>query len=172
MSTSPHAPGSALQPHQRFRLLRRTPDRAQLLVDGKATGLALDGLDLQAAYAWQGLHLLLVHTGNHFEDALYCYLLSASLEVLDQAAIGGFYSTGELGALRVIGPDAIAFTFPSSAQAWHLRLLPRPSWRLPFVCGQFGVWGRRAFRRHFVLRRCAQLPPLRGDGTREGAGDV
>ena len=144
------------------RLPQRADDeapRSELLVDGRATGVILDGGVLEAAVQWHDQHLLFITDDVPYEEALRIVLIDASLQSVDTAELGAAYSTGSFTDLALLPPDTVSFRFIGGT-TWTVRLLQQDQFRLPFVSEPRGVSRRLGFTRRFVVHGDPQ--PERG----------
>jgi hypothetical protein len=135
------------------------PPRCELRIDGRATGLCLSGVVLEAALRCDAGWLLFLTDDVPFEDMLSIHLLNpAGTLRLDSARIGSAYATGNFRALRIQPPDTLAFHFMGGTP-WSVQLLAVPAWRLPFVGEPAGVHRPFGFLRRFVVRGAPRPAP-------------
>jgi hypothetical protein len=129
----------------------RTPPKSELLLDGTATGKYISGAVLQAAIQWRSFYLLFMTNNDLFEDWLDIGLVDKDMNRLDSAVIGGPYTNGIFSQISFVSPDSVQFYFFKD-RAWTVKLLPRPSLRIPWVLEPIGVWRSFNFSRHFIIR--------------------
>ncbi len=123
---------------------------SEILIHGASTGVLITGAVLELSARWREFHLVMMTDDVPGEDILGIHLLNKDLRVLDSAFIGNPYSTGFFRFLEWRGNDRMSFRF-SGEKIWILRLLDKPSFRIPFSIGTPGVRRRFGFTRHFVV---------------------
>lgn len=137
-------------------LARRPPETegeqplSELLLNGRPSGLILEGATLEAAVQWRGHHLLFLTDDVPYEEALRIVLLSEHWQVLDEAELGAAYSTGSFSNLALLPPDMVRFRFIGGTD-WTVRLLTQKQFRLPWVSEPRGCSRRFGFGRRFVV---------------------
>jgi hypothetical protein len=138
--------------------------RSEILLDGRATGLIVEGCVLEAAIRWRDCVLAFLTDDIPHEDALRIYLLDAPPAgrpcIADSAWIGAMYSTGAFRQLALREPDAVSFHFIGGT-AWTLKLLAQETLSLPFFGEPKGVHRPFGLHRRFSLRADPQTEPRR-----------
>jgi hypothetical protein len=124
---------------------------SELVVGGVPTGKRISGATLEGAVEWDSFYLLFLTDDIPHEEMLRVILLSAELEVVDEALIGGPYSTGSFSSLELSGTNAVRFRFIGGAP-WSVHLLSRRALRLPFISEPRGVHRAFGFTRQFIVR--------------------
>lgn len=72
--------------------------------------------------------LLLVTEGSPFEEALYIYYLTNSLQIKDSLELSVMYAEGMLRNVSVIDSNRIEFSFFSNDEKWILKILSAPKY--------------------------------------------
>lgn len=123
---------------------------SELLLDGRPSGLIMDGAVLEAAVEWHGCRIAFFTDDIPFEDMLRIYMFDADMTLLDTAVLGAMYSTGTFTELNLQPPNALTFRF-FGGTFWRLVLLAKPEFSLPFISDPSGV--SRGFKlfRHFRI---------------------
>jgi hypothetical protein len=120
--------------------------RSHLAIDGRRTGLQLDGLTLEAQLALDdGSALLLLTENSPYEEGLHVYLLSPRGTVEDALEAGAAFSPGIL-ELRGAGSDWVDLRFFRNDLVYHVEVGRRPQLRLRLPAG----W---KYKRRFALHR-------------------
>src|SRR3954454_16917047 len=120
-----------MQPIARFALepvgpgTEGVPPRSRLLFDEQPVGTTLGGTCLEAQFVAKDKYLLILSDEIPYEETLRFYLLGGSLRVVDWLELGGPYSPGVLGDLRVAAPDRLEFSFAGNNR-WQLRIQEAP----------------------------------------------
>lgn len=137
--------------------LRRLPQssdsdapRSELMLQGAPTEKIVEGATLEAAVAVGTFHLIFTTDDCPFEEMLRIILLDSAFNMLDSALVGGPYATGSFSSLTLKEPDTVLFHFIGDT-TWSVQLLPRATFRWPFVSEPFGVWRSFSFSRRFVV---------------------
>lgn len=123
---------------------------SELLLDGKPTGLIVDGAVLEAAVKWQGCRIAFFTDDIPFEDMLRIYMFDADMTLVDAAVLGGMYSTGTFADLNLQPPDTLTFRFIGGI-TWRIVLLAEREFALPFLSDPRGVNRKFKFFRHFRI---------------------
>jgi len=123
---------------------------AELLLNGKPTGLIVTGAILEAALEWQGCRIAFFTDDIPFEDMLRIYMFDANLALVDAAALGAMYSTGTFAELSLQPPNALTFRF-FGGTVWRMVLLAERELALPFFSDPSGVSRQFKFFRHFRM---------------------
>ena len=123
----------------------------EVVLGDRRTGKKVPGAVLEAAMQWNDYYLLFTTDGVDFEEFLSIVLLDRNLDVVDRATLGMMYSTGTFGGARLVGENEVDFQFIGDT-TWTVRLLEKPSFRIPLIPDRIGVWRPFGFRRHFVVR--------------------
>jgi len=124
---------------------------SELVVSGVRTGKRISGAILEGAVEWDSFYLLFLTDDIPHEEMLRVALLNAELEVVDEALIGGPYSTGSFSSLELCGTDSVRFRFVGGSP-WTVQLLSKRALRLPFISEPRGVHRRFGFLRQFIVR--------------------
>lgn len=127
-------------------------DRAVVAIDGVATSTRIPGTILEAAVRCEPGYLLFVTADTLHDELLDIHLVDDRGRHLDRAFVGGPYASGHFERLRLDPPRTVRFRFVDDAD-WSVRVLPRPSFALPFVSGANGAWRGGRWTRHFVIDR-------------------
>ena len=131
-----------------------TSPRSELAIAGRPTGTIVTGEVFEAAVALDpdrgGGYLAFLTEGVPFEEGLRIVLLDAAGRLLDQAGVGQAYTPAFFGELEIESPDSLRFRFLGDGH-WHLRLLPRPQFRLPLFPEAPCVSRPLGFSRRFLL---------------------
>jgi hypothetical protein len=138
------------------------PPMSELIDQGQPTGVVLPGAVLEAAVALDQSvsgHLLFLTDDIPYEEALRIILLGPRFELLDQAEIGGAYTTGSFSGLSLSPPDTLRFRFMGDAD-WSVRVLPRPALYVPCLSESRGVSRPWGWRRHFVVQGRPRPEPI------------
>jgi hypothetical protein len=114
---------------ERFSLRRIEGElsRSELLRDGSATGLILNGVDLDRQYQVERQFLLFLTDDCPFEEGLHIYLLSPFLRILDGFEFCAIYSPGVLRDIETKENGVISFSFYFDDR-WEMQVLDKPSW--------------------------------------------
>jgi hypothetical protein len=134
---------------------RDAAPQAEVVIDGRATGLVVPGRDLEAALEIDGRWLIFLTDGVPMEELLSIHLVSADGRLLDTASIGQMYSPGIFADLALEPPRAVRFRFLGDVQ-WRVDVdtEPRLAWPLraeaPAVKRPFG------FQRWFRVKAGAE----------------
>ena len=121
---------------------------SELLLDGKPTGLIVDGAVLEAAVEWQSCRIAFFTDDIPFEDMLHIYMFDADMTLIDAAVLGGMYSTDTFAKLNLQPPDALTFRFIGGI-TWRMELLTEREFALPFLSDPRGVSRKFKFFRRF-----------------------
>jgi hypothetical protein len=127
------------------------PPVSELVVSGVPTGKRVSGAILEGAVEWDSFRLLFLTDDIPHEEMLRVALLNAELDVVDEALIGGPYSTGSFSSLELCEPDAVRFRFIGGVP-WTVQLLSKRALRLPFISEPRGVHRSFGFSRQFIVR--------------------
>ena len=100
-------------------LLENQKSQNQIEVSGKV---------LEAQYRVGDNFLVLVTEGNPFEEALYIYYFSNSLQLLDSLELSAMYAEGILRNVSVANSDEIKFSFFDNNEQWTLKILLNPKY--------------------------------------------
>ena len=120
---------------------------------GTAIGPVVEAALLEAAVEGSGFLLLFLTDDVPFEDRLSIVLISGAGQLLDQAVIGGPYTTGSFNGLRPQGDNRVHFRFAGDTD-WCVQVLPQPQWRWPLshdLADPRGVTRPFGWRRRFRL---------------------
>ena len=123
--------------------------KSEILFEESNTGIFIEGVILEAAFKSSDKFLLFVTDDIPQEDSLSIYLLSDTFLMLDQARLGGIYTTGSFKVIDYNG-SVIYFRFFNEAK-WQLTLLDKPTLRLPIFSEPAGVSRKLGLTRHFKL---------------------
>lgn len=134
---------------------------SELLVDGKPTGVIVDGAILEAAVDWHGCRIAFFTDDIPFEDMLRIYMFDANLALLDAAVLGGMYSTGTFTDLHLQAPNTLTFRF-FAGTVWRAVLLTEREFSIPFLSDPRGVSRTFKFFRHFRIEGEPQPESLPG----------
>lgn len=124
----------------------------EVMLQGVSTGRILQAGVLCAALEAPGGYLLLTTDGELFEDALTITLMSPVGQILDKASIGHCYTAGTFEDARLEEGNSVGFRYLDDCR-WHVRVLPRSTWRIPVLTEPQLVWRRFGFKRRFVVSR-------------------
>ena len=123
---------------------------SELILNGKPTGLIVNGAVLEAAVEWKGYRIAFFTDDIPFEDMLRIYMFDANMTMVDAATIGAMYSTGTFNELSLQPPNALTFRF-FGCTIWRLVLLAKPEFSLPVISDPSGVSRRFKFFRLFRI---------------------
>lgn len=110
-----------------LRAVPATPDevpRCQLLVDGVLRGPLLDGVILEAQFAFGTERLVLITHDCIFEEQLDILLFDDHFQVVDQISLGVMYAAGIVDEIDARG-DAVEFGF-FGGDRWRVTVLAEP----------------------------------------------
>lgn len=124
---------------------------SELVVDGRPTGLHLEGALLEAAIHCDAGLLLLMTDDYSFEDGLHIYLVDPGFVLLDSASMGWAYADALFSDLRLQPPDTVLFRFLGPVE-WSVRILPERTWRMPLFSEPLGVSRTFGFVRRFIVQ--------------------
>ncbi|GAA0371023.1 hypothetical protein GCM10009092_39190 [Bowmanella denitrificans] len=102
-------------------LLENEKLKKQFYVQGKV---------LEAQYKIGENFLVLVTEGNPFEEALYIYYFSDSLNLMDSLELSVMYSEGMLRNLSLTDSGDIVFSFFDNDEQWILKVYSHPKYTL------------------------------------------
>jgi hypothetical protein len=123
---------------------------SELLVDGKPTGVIVDGAILEAAVDWHGCRIAFFTDDIPFEDMLRICMFDANLALLDAAVLGGVYSTGTFTDLHLQAPNTLTFRL-FAGTVWRAVLLAEREFSIPFLSNPRGVSRTFKFFRRFRI---------------------
>jgi len=123
---------------------------SELLLNGKPTGLIVNGAVLEAAVEWQCYRIAFFTDDIPFEEMLRIYMFDANMTIVDAATIGAMYSTGTFIELSLQPPNVLTFRFFGGI-IWRMMLLAKPEFSLPCISDPSGVSRRFKFFRHFRI---------------------
>lgn len=126
--------------------------RSEILQNAIPTGKYVAGAILVATIQWGSLYLLFVTDDCPFEEALNIHLLDEHLDPIDSTVIGWIYNTGVFESLTLVQPNIVQFRFLGDAD-WNIELLPKYTFRLPFLTESPGIWRKLGSSRHFRIYR-------------------
>jgi hypothetical protein len=126
--------------------------RCRLFYQGQDTGRELTGAFLEASVQAGNEWLLFLTHDVPFEETLEIVLLDRSFEVLDRASLIAPNATGAFRDLQILSDRCVRFNFIGQ-EAWELKLLERPGFRLPLIGEPFGVVRPFGFSRRFALSK-------------------
>lgn len=125
--------------------------KSAILINGEATGKFVAGAVLEGSVQWMNFLLLFMTDDIPYEEMLRIVLLDDRLNLVDSALIGSPYSTGSFSSLRLVEPNSVSFRFIGDTN-WCIELLPKPTFRIPFISEPPGVWRPLGFSRHFIIQ--------------------
>jgi hypothetical protein len=88
----------------------------------------VSGKVLEAQYQIGENFLVLVTEGNSFEEALYVYYFSSSLQLLDSLELSAIYSEGMLRNISLSDSGDIMFSFFDNDERWVLKVYSHPKY--------------------------------------------
>ncbi|MEJ2755785.1 MAG: hypothetical protein P8104_08130 [Gammaproteobacteria bacterium] len=88
----------------------------------------ISGKVLEAQYRIGENFLVLVTEGNPFEEALYVYYFSSSLQLLDSLELSAMYSEGMLRNISLSDSGGIMFSFFDHDERWVLNVYSHPKY--------------------------------------------
>ncbi len=88
----------------------------------------VSGKVLEARYQIGENFLVLVTEGNSFEEALYVYYFSSSLQLLDSLELSAIYSEGMLRNISLSDSGDIMFSFFDNDERWVLKVYSHPKY--------------------------------------------
>jgi hypothetical protein len=142
-----------MEPVDYFRVERvsDTVGRSLLLQDGKAVAI-VDGVALEAQFAFEHGYLIFASDDNPYEEILHIHLFDPSYRLLDSVCLGRPYCSGLLRDVAV-GNNCVEFSF-FGGDRWRLivRSKPRSAFFLwPLSPDRLHRWLRA---RYLELDRC------------------
>ena len=120
-----------VQPSQSFSLRSSShsqdePPRAELIADGRSTGVVVPGVTLEAHYETPEWHLLFTTENIPFEEALHITLLDRQFARLDQVELSHPFTPGTVTGLQTNdGADRVRFSF-FGGDLWEVTVLRLP----------------------------------------------
>ncbi len=139
-----------------------TQARSEVLIGGNSTGIIIPGKVLEAAIKIDSRRYLLFVTDDViFEEMLTILLLDSSEGIVEKLIIGGAYSSGHFGALKV-SPHSASFRFIGDT-TWTVKVSASPAFKLPFSDPR-GVSRPMGLRKYIDIS--AAPAPARADGSR------
>ena len=84
------------------------------------------GKILEAQYRVPDGFVVLLTEGNPFEEALYIYLLSAKLRVIDSLELSAMYAEAMLRNVSCSNTDELTFSFFDNDEKWVLKIFSTP----------------------------------------------
>ncbi|MBV1869905.1 MAG: hypothetical protein KUG76_03275 [Gammaproteobacteria bacterium] len=88
--------------------------------------IEVPGKILEAQYRAGDSFLFLVTEGNPFEEALYIYYVSSSLQIIDSLELSAMYAEGMLRNVLITSPKEIRFSFFDKNEQWVLTIFSKP----------------------------------------------
>lgn len=88
--------------------------------------ITVPGKVLEAQYRVGENFLVLVTEGNPFEEALYIYYFSNSLQLMDSLELSAMYAEGMLRNVSVSDSGEIEFSFFDNNEQWILKVFSNP----------------------------------------------
>jgi hypothetical protein len=102
------------------------PARAELLADGRSTGVVVPGVTLEAHYETPEWHLLFTTENIPFEEALHITLLDRQFARLDQVELSHPFTPGTVTGLQTNDrADRVRFSF-FGGDLWEVTVLQPP----------------------------------------------
>ncbi|SBS35020.1 hypothetical protein MSP8887_03318 [Marinomonas spartinae] len=86
----------------------------------------ISGKVLEAQYQIGENFLILVTEGNPFEEALYIYYFSASLQLMDSLELSATYAEGMVRNISLSDSGNINFSFFDNDEQWVLKVHSNP----------------------------------------------
>ncbi|MBR9829373.1 MAG: hypothetical protein GYB41_12115 [Oceanospirillales bacterium] len=86
------------------------------------------GKVLEAQYRIGENFLILVTEGNPFEEALYVYYFSNTLNLMDSLELSAMYSEGMLRNVSLSNSGDIMFSFFDNSEKWVLKVYSHPKY--------------------------------------------
>ena len=130
--------------------------RANLMLDGRPTGVSVPGIVLEAQYRCGEGYLLLTTENVPYEEAVHVLLLGPQFSVLDHVELAHPFAPGILSDLRPTGEGQLRFSF-FGGDLWELTVRGTPR-RLRLREAPTGVRGRL---RRLLIPRWLVLERLR-----------
>ncbi|MET1256084.1 hypothetical protein [Aliikangiella maris] len=90
--------------------------------------IEVSGKVLEAQYRIGENFLILVTEGNPFEEALYVYYFSNSLDLMDSLELSAMYSEGMLRNVALSDSGDIMFSFFDNNEQWVLKVFSHPKY--------------------------------------------
>jgi hypothetical protein len=130
------------------------PPRSELLMDGKATGISLPGVVLDAQFRCGDSFVLFTTENIPYEEALHITLLDGGLRALDHVELSHQFAAGALTDVQMGGDTQVRFSF-FGGDLWELTVLgaPRRLARGESPVGVKGHLGRMVTPRFLALVR-------------------
>lgn len=88
--------------------------------------IKVSGKILEAQYRVGDNFLFLVTEGNPFEEALYIYYFSNSLQLTDSLELSVMYAEGMLRNVSIVSSEEIEFSFFDKNEHWVLKIFSNP----------------------------------------------
>jgi len=110
--------------------IEKADDRPRVLLENKTLNkqFEVSGKVLEAQYQIGENFLVLVTEGNPFEEALYIYYLSNTLDLIDSLELSAMYSEGMLRNVSLSDSGDIMFSFFDNSEQWVLKVYSHPKY--------------------------------------------
>ncbi len=108
------------------------PPQAEVINTGSATGVVIDGANLEAALQVEGGVVLILNNDCPMEESLDIHYLDHNFTKRDQLTIFMMYGTGVFSDLRIIDGSTFSFSFFKKPERCQIRIRKKPAWRIPF----------------------------------------
>lgn len=130
------------------------PPRSELLMNGRATGISLPGVVLEAQFQCGDSYLVFTTENIPYEEALHITLLGPDLRTLDHVELSHQFASGALTDVQIGGETQVRFSF-FGGDLWELTVLgaPRRLARGEAPVGVKGHLGRMMTPRFLALVR-------------------
>jgi len=146
------------------RALVQSVPSCELVINGKHTGQRIAGCILEAAFQCDLGYLIFLTEDCPFEESLDIHLISLTGTLLDSARIGGMYTTGTFSNIQIHQPDTLFFDFMDktahkTGTTWIIKILPRPTARIPFLYGILGISRPFKLKQYFSVKFAPRTEP-------------
>jgi len=110
--------------------IEKPDETPRILLENKKLNkqIEVSGKVLEAQYQIGENFLLLVTEGNPFEEALYVYYFSNTLNLMDSLELSAMYSEGILRNVSLSDSGDIMFSFFDNSEKWVLKVYSHPKY--------------------------------------------
>ncbi|MGB2221766.1 hypothetical protein [Neptunomonas sp.] len=110
--------------------IEKPDETPRILLENKKSNkqFEVSGKVLEAQYRIGENFLILVTEGNPFEEALYIYYFSNTLNLMDSLELSAMYSEGMLRNVSLSNSGDIMFSFFDNSEMWVLKVYSHPKY--------------------------------------------
>lgn len=110
--------------------IEKPDETPRILLENKKLNkqFEVSGKVLEAQYRIGENFLVLVTEGNPFEEALYVYYFSNTLNLMDSLELSTMYSEGMLRNVSLSDSGDIMFSFFDNSEKWVLKVYSHPKY--------------------------------------------